>query len=261
LRPLRNRNERQQERAFRHGRESRCAGWLAGKRRGLPSSSAAAAACRYSARALRQLLRAMKETAPPSGKHCSVLLFDEAWSCAGAGPVHRASARAIVDGVRSSSKGLIRSASPILAAAPAKHWPQCLVGIALVKSFGDIRGISTAKQRSLSAHSWRTARRSSCCCSLLYPAYPIQSPPPFRSKRFIALAKPPELCSVLQPSSAFRNVRGRRFETTMRRAPPLGSADNLVTGCKPTFFFSFEPGFQSPPIRAVPRCRFLARCC
>src|SRR4249919_2310555 len=46
------------------------------------------------------------------------------------------------------------------------------------------------------------------------PADPV--PPSFRSKGFIALARPPELRSVVQPFSDLRKVMGRRFDTTIR---------------------------------------------
>jgi hypothetical protein len=66
-------------------------------------------------------------------------------------------------------------------------------------------------------------RRDSRSSSLLLPAQPIQSPPSFRNKGFMALARPPELRSVIQPFSVFRNVSGSRFDTTIRRPPETGS--------------------------------------
>src|SRR5207247_937637 len=106
------------------------------------------------------------------------------------------------------------------------------------------------KQRSFSAHSLRTdSRLPLSSSSLLSPAQPIQSPPPFRTRGFMALARPPELGSVFQPPSVFRNVSGRRFETTMSRASLGCTRDNLGTGCMPT---SLSPWlhFQSNPVHA-----------
>src|ERR1700731_2368543 len=71
--------------------------------------------------------------------------------------------------------------------------------------------------RSACSQLWRMERRSFSSFSAESPGQPIQMPPFFCSSGSIAVANPPELRSVTQPCSVFRNVSGRRLETTIRR--------------------------------------------
>jgi hypothetical protein len=74
-----------------------------------------------------------------------------------------------------------------------------------------------AKHRSFKAQSWSIDLRALLSSSPTSPAQPSQIPSLLWSSGCIALARPPELLSVLQPSPAFRKVRGRRFETIRSR--------------------------------------------
>src|SRR6266700_8454151 len=113
--------------------------------------------------------------------------------------------------------------------------------------------MSTAKHRSFAARSTRIAPRSGLSCSPECPAQPIQSPPPFRRKGFMALASPPELLAVVQPVSALCNVSGSRFETTMRRASSLGrTTGNSVTGCRPMSLCPFRRGLDIASTQSAP---------
>src|SRR5258706_10161642 len=85
--------------------------------------------------------------------------------------------------------------------------------------------------RSVCSQFWRMDRRSFSSFSSLSapsPGQPIQMPPFFCNRGFMAVASPPELRSVAQPRSVFRNVRGRRFETTIKRLRMCSRASTLA---------------------------------
>ena len=114
-----------------------------------------------------------------------------------------------------------------------KYRPERLVGVAFIEScrnplrqtYGETVVVFGPIRKN------RLSLLACFCVAISGPSDPVSAG--FPSSGFIALARPPELRTVRQPSFVFCSVSGRRFETTISRAFALGFIPRkLGTACK-----------------------------
>jgi hypothetical protein len=131
-----------------------------------------------------------------------------------------------------------------------KYGPESLIGITLIKSPADVSRQLDREKPLLRSPILKncTALLAILLAALTGPA--VQIPPLLRRSGPIALAKPPELLSVLQPSSDFRKVSGRRLETTTSRV-----VMDLFENCRnfPAEFTAIQPPVDSIQKRTIGR--------